>query len=265
MRFAVVGDPIGHSRSPAIHTAAFAALGIDATYEARRVPFTGFDDVVADLRSGALDGVNVTMPHKEHAYDAATTASDGALRTRAVNTLVARDGALAGHNTDIDGVRHAIAALGDVDAPRLVVLGSGGAARAAVVAADGPVAVMARSPDRAVEVLRTTGTSGDVLAWGDEVHGAIVVNATPLGMRGELLPEAVLSTSSAVVDMVYGDTSTPTIQWAGRTGLPSVDGIVMLVGQAARAFELFVGRTAPMEVMDRAARGSVPGSRPGPP
>lgn len=253
MRFAVVGDPIAHSRSPAIHRAALATVGEHGSYEAIRVPVDGFDGVVRDLRSGALDGVNVTMPHKDHAYEAAEIRSVDAERTHAVNTLVMRDGRMEGHNTDVDGVRHALALIGD-RSQRVVVLGSGAAARAAIVAVDEGVAVMARSADRAVEALRATAVHGDVVAWGSDVAGATLVNATPLGMHGEDLPEVVLQSAGALVDMAYGNDTTPAVAWATASGLRCADGVDMLVGQAARAFTLFVGRPAPVAVMERAAR-----------
>lgn len=254
MRLAVVGDPIRHSRSPAIHTAALAAVGLDGSYVARRVATDDFDGVVADLRSGALDGVNVTMPHKDHAYAAAEVRSASADRTHAVNTLLVRSGRLEGHNTDVDGVRHALGVVGS-DAPRVVVLGTGAAARAAIVAVTGDVAVMGRSTDRAVDALRSTGTTGDVLVWGADVDGSIMVNATPLGMRGEMLPEAVLATAAGLVDMAYGAEPTPAIGWARMHGLAHADGIDMLVGQAATAFTLFTGLPSPVDAMERAARG----------
>ena len=253
MNLAVVGDPIHHSRSPLIHTAALAAFGLDGTYVARRVPRDGFAAVVRDLTSGILDGVNVTMPHKDHAFAAAGARSPAAERTRAVNTLVRGASGLEGHNTDVDGVRHALRLVAPPTAG-VVVLGTGAAARAAVVAATGPVTVMGRSPERAAATLRTTGTSGDILEWGARVHGAVVVNATPLGMRAEALPESVLSSAGGLVDMAYGDEETPAIARARAHGLPFADGIDMLVGQAAAAFTLFTGRPAPMETMERAAR-----------
>lgn len=255
MRFAVVGHPVSHSRSPAIHTAAFAAAGIDASYIAVDVPPDGFATVTDWLRSGELDGVNVTMPHKAHARDAADLADDAARRTGAVNTLVRRDGNLEGHNTDIDGVRHALASIGAAEAERVAVLGTGGAARAAIVASPGRIAVMARRTDDAVDALRTTATEGDVLEWGTPVDGAVVINATPIGMKGERLPEPILASAGALVDMVYGPEQTPSMAWASHEGLPAADGIAMLIGQAVSAFEIFVGVRAPVDAMERGARG----------
>ena len=258
MNLAVVGDPVSHSRSPAMHTAAFRATGIEGTYRALRVPAGAFPTVVAELRSGDLDGVNVTMPHKDAAYAASSDRSPDAERTRSVNTIVMRGGELVGHNTDVAGVRHALSRLG-VDAERTVVLGTGGAARSALVAIEGPVAIMGRSPGRARLAIESTDTTAAILPWGASVAGAVVVNATPIGMGGvlgdETLPDTVLASASGIVDMVYGDDPTPTIRWAANAGIPHIDGITMLVGQAVAAFEVFTGIPGPRDVMEQAARG----------
>lgn len=254
MRFAIVGDPVEHSLSPDIHNAAFAHFGMDARYERLPTARGSFAGVVEALRSGELDGVNVTMPHKGSAYEAAESVSEAARRTRAVNTLVRRDGLLAGDNTDVDGVRHSRALLGLVDAP-FVVLGTGGAARAAIVAcADGDVTVMARHPERATAALGTCAVVGTVVEWGVPVDGAILINATPLGMHGEKLPIAMLEAASGLMDMVYDSKPTPAVTWAVDNGMPVADGIDMLIGQAMSAFEVFTGRTPPIEVMTEAAR-----------
>lgn len=254
MRFAIVGDPVDHSRSPDIHNAAFAHFGMDARYERLPTPRGSFAAVVEALRSGELDGVNVTMPHKGSAYEAVDSATESARRTRAVNTIVRRDGRLAGDNTDVDGVRHSRSLLGLVDAP-FVVLGSGGAARAAMVAcADGEVTVMARHPERATAALEACSVSGGVVDWGVAVDGAILINATPLGMHREMLPIAMLEAASGLIDMVYDSEPTPAVTWAVRNGLPAADGIDMLIGQAIAAFEVFTGRSAPIDVMTAAAR-----------
>jgi shikimate dehydrogenase len=234
-------------------------MGIAGTYRAIRVPSGAYPTVLERLYAGDLHGVNVTMPHKDVAYATADRRSADANRTRAVNTVVVRDGRLHGSNTDVAGVRHAIATV-RTGADRVVVLGTGGAARAALVAIVGPVAVMGRSSDRARMALEAAATPGGLLPWGSSVDGAVVVNATPIGMTGggtsdDALPEAVLESASAIVDMVYGDHVTPTIRWAERAGIPHADGITMLVGQAVAAFEVFTGVPGPLDVMERAARG----------
>jgi shikimate dehydrogenase len=255
MKFGVVGDPVSHSRSPAIHRAGFAAVGVDATYDFLPTPPDGFATIVERLRTGELTGVNVTMPHKDHAFDAADTVSASAARTRSVNTIVREHGVLAGYNTDVDGVRYALRIVGEPES-RVLILGSGGAARAAIVALEHlDITVATRRRVSAEEASSATGVDVAVVPWGSGVPGAVIVNATPVGMHGEGLPAEVVTQASAVIDMAYGDDVTPAVAWARDHGVPVADGIDMLVGQAATAFAHFTGHEPPLEAMASAARG----------
>jgi shikimate dehydrogenase len=255
VRFGVVGDPVSHSRSPAIHRAGFAAAGLDASYDFLPTPPDGFATIVERLRHGDLDGVNVTMPHKEHAFEAADRVSASAARTTSVNTIVRQDGDLVGYNTDVDGVRHAHHIVGAPSSP-VLVLGTGGAARAALVALEHlDITVAARRPASAQMASASTGVDAAVVRWGVGIPGALVVNATPVGMHGEALPMEVLDQASAIIDMAYGHGVTPAIAWARDHDRPFADGLDMLVGQAARAFTHFTGHQPPLEAMISAARG----------
>ena len=251
MRFAIVGDPVDHSLSPVIHQAGFSALGIASEYVRVRIERGGFDRVVAMLRSGELDGVNVTMPHKRSAFDAMDVRSEVAERTGAVNTItVGSEGELVGTNTDVAGVRHALDIVDAGGSTPVLVLGGGGAAAAAVVACSGrPIFVSARRGSAADALLRTSSTTGMSVPWGEGVAGAVVVNATPLGMHGESLPDGPLITASALVDMTYGSGVTNATAWASEHGIPAADGLDMLLGQAYAAFEVFTGQPAPREAM----------------
>jgi len=246
----LLGDPVEHSRSPAIHIAALAAVGIEGSYQARKVDRSGLVTAVAEVRYGRLDGGNVTMPHKEAAFDAVDRVSEMALRTGAVNTLVHRVGMAFGDNTDVAGI---LTIWGDaglsVTAP-VLVLGSGGAAAAALVAlADRTLHIAARSPDGASALLERTRVAGEVLEWGTGVDGAIVVNATPVGMEGEALPDAMLANASGLVDFPYGELQTPAVGEVAGRGLPVADGRDMLLAQAAASFELWTGVAAPIDAM----------------
>ena len=255
MRFAVVGDPIDHSRSPAIHRAAFDHLGIDARYDAIRVPEGTFGTVVAMIGTGALDGVNVTMPLKTEAFEAVDHLGPEASASRAVNTVIPTDDGLRGDNTDVDGVTFAVERLGLDDETPVVILGGGGAARAAAVAMRARTTVIqTRRPGLGSELLAITGVDGTERAWGEPVDEAIVINATPLGMKGEDLPAGMLTVAAGLVDMVYGEHGTSAVHDARRAGLPVSDGLDMLVGQAASAFEQFTGHRAPVAAMEAAAR-----------
>lgn len=256
MRFAVVGDPVEHSRSPAIHNAAFAALGIDAEFGWLRVQRGGFDQVVHALRSGGLDGVSVTMPHKHAAYEAADERSESAMRTGAVNTLLVARDRLIGHNTDVAGVRHALATIeSDTTAP-ILILGTGGAAAAALLAVDGrQVHLSGRREERARSLEDRVGVKATIVPWEEPVSMSTVINATPLGMAGEDLPDGVVERAAALLDMTYGVQRSPALAHALALGIPAADGLAMLTGQALEAFELFTGQKAPATTMEHAARG----------
>ena len=255
MRFGIVGDPVTHSRSPAIHMAGFKIRGIDATFDFIPTPMDGFDAVEARLRSGDLVGVSVTMPHKTHAYEAVDGLSDIAQRTHAVNTITAVGGVLSGTNTDVAGVRFAVDAADAAEGP-VLVLGAGAAAAAAVVALEGRRTYVSSRDERAASgVLAITGLNGSVVPWSEGVAGSVVVNATPVGMHGDELPPSVLAVASAIIDMAYGPDETPAIAYAVSHGLSHADGLDMLVGQAVEAFEVFTGAEPPIDAFYQAARG----------
>lgn len=257
MNFAVVGDPVDHSLSPVIHNACFDYLGIRARYTTMRIPEGDFGRAVAALRSGDLDGINVTMPLKAEAFAGVDTRSRTAKRSLSVNTVVSEGGVLVGHNTDVGGVVYAVERLRlDPNTP-VLILGAGGAARAAAVAMeDRELSISTRNPQAAAELLESTVEFGEVLGWQQPVEGAVVINATPIGMRSERLSIAVIEGAAGFVDMAYGDQETPSTQLAKRLGIPVSDGIDTLIGQASEAFALFVGQRPPIEVMEHAARNT---------
>lgn len=255
-RYVVLGSPVGHSRSPAIHTAAYEALDLDAEYERREVDEAGLADALDDIRSGALDGANVTMPHKRLAARLADRLDPVATRLGAVNTLVGAAGAVIGHATDGAGVLHAWRRGGLPTDTRILVLGAGGAARAAVdvLAARHAVAVSARRAEAAADLM-DLGADG-VVPWGTPVPGAVVVNATPIGMAGDDLPAGVVEAGAGLLEMVYAPERTPAVRRALGAGLAVGWGIDMLVGQAAASFALWFGTEPPLEAMTEAAKHS---------
>jgi shikimate dehydrogenase len=256
IRLAVVGDPIGHSRSPAIHGAAMAHLGIHGSYVARRVGAGDLGLVVQELRDGSLDGVNVTMPLKTEAAALTDTLTPEAEASGSVNTMRLRSGAVEGHSTDVVASARALShERFDPKAP-VLILGAGGAAAAAIIGAtERQVYVAARNIGRAATLVARIG-SGEVVPLGVGVAGALVINATPLGMGGERLPEAVTMTASGIVDLPYGPHETLTVAGARAIGLPFMDGVEFLVLQAAASFEWWTGLPGPLEVMVRAARNT---------
>jgi shikimate dehydrogenase len=256
-RFAVIGDPVAHSKSPAMHRAAFRALGMPHSYEARRVTTDELPGVVEELREGRYDGLNVTLPHKEAALALADHRAAGDLR--AANTLVrTRDGLVMAHNTDVPALAEELRLLAGERAPwptrRALVLGSGGAALAAVAALRSlgarDVAVRARA--RRASETQVWAPSPD-----SESRTLAVVQATSAGMLGadpgEVVADAVawdaLPVDAIALDVVYAPPETPFLVAARHRGLRCANGLGMLARQGALAFELWLGVAAPLEVM----------------
>lgn len=255
--FAVIGDPVAHSLSPVMQNAAFLALGLDAAYVALRC---APDDVPAIMRTLAADGGggNVTAPHKARARAALSRASDRVERTGACNTFFGRDGVLCGENTDVTGVQGALDAL-DAPAAGWLVLGTGGAARAAALAAierGVPVAARSRSVERRDAFLAWFEEQGGAPA--DEGECRVVINATPLG-HGDDDPLPAdprsLAGMGVALDLVYRRGETAWIRAMRAAGVRASDGRTMLVAQGAEALERwFPGAVAPVEVMRAAVR-----------
>jgi shikimate dehydrogenase len=260
----IIGDPVTHSRSPAIHNAAYAALGLDWVYVAFAVARGRATAALSGLRELGVAGVNVTMPHKEDAARACDELSATARSLGAANTVVVRDGRLVGDSTDGAGFVAALRADGHDPVGRTcAIVGTGATARALAHALGGSgakvvVAGRRREPAEAAAALAPGGTS-TLLGDAGGVLGAadVVVNATPLGMRGESPPfdPEVLHGGQLVVDAVYDPVETPLLAAARARGACAVNGLGMLVHQAAIAFALLTGREAPLDVMLAAARG----------
>jgi shikimate dehydrogenase len=257
-RAAVIGHPVAHSRSPAMHTAAYRALGLDWEYAAVDVPPSGLAGFIACLDADGYAGVNVTIPHKQAVLGLCGELSDEARRSGSVNTVLVRAGGLRGETTDGAGL---LWALGPVEPADALVVGAGGAARAVVAAlavAGWRVAISARRPEAAAEL------GAQAAPWPPAQRAALVVNTTPIGqheypMSGTQYsyPPALIEPEMIVVDLAYrGDGApTPLIEAAGERGARAVDGLEVLVGQGIFAFELFTGVAAPVDVMRAAARG----------
>lgn len=250
MRLVVLGDPVGHSLSPTIQQAAFDAVGIPGTYEARQVDVEAMSVAVAEMRDGVLDGANVTMPHKAVAARLADRLDAAAQRSGAANTWVRVDQDIVGHNTDVGGVSTVWKWAGLPVAAPVMVLGAGGAAAAALLALEGRrVHVSTRRAEAGAELLSRLGIGGAVVPWGSGIFGAVVVNGTPLGMAGEALPDGVLEGATGLLEMAYGSGPTPAALSMSAAGLPVATGPEMLLAQGAASFELWTGRRAPVNAM----------------
>ena len=252
----VIGDPIAHSKSPLIHNFWLAKLGTDAEYRACHVRADELADYFARRREDAKwRGCNVTAPHKVTAMSEVRTRKGVRSMIGAINTIVpSSDGDLDGANTDLEGIIRPIEAV-DVERGSLVVIGAGGAARAAVAASIAlgfaQVLVLNRSVEKARQMLDSVRPDARVLRLTDQVPAAdVLINASPLGQSGQPSPNIaleLLKSTSLVFDMVYAPVETHLLKDARARGLRTIDGLQMLVGQAAAAFELFFGQPAPRE------------------
>jgi shikimate dehydrogenase len=237
-----------------MHTAALDHIGVAGTYSARDVDLAAFHAGIAELRSGELDGANVTMPYKRRAYEMCDETTEQGERVGAVNTLLLRRSSLVGENTDVAGILTAWELRRLPDGGPVIILGAGGAAAAALVALAGrPQYVVARRPERAHQLTRRIGTGAVVTVWGEPVPPGVVVNATSIGMGGEPLPDFLLESATGLFDMPYGATSTPAVTTVRRRSFPVADGLDMLVGQAVASFAAWTGVDVPEAVFRRAA------------
>ena len=251
--YAVMGNPIAHSKSPRIHTLFAAQFGHDIEYRAILVEPGHFARAVADFQAQGGKGLNITVPFKEEAWALATARSARAQRAGAVNTLLLNpSGAHYGDNTDGMGlVRDLKNNLGcQLAGRRVLLLGAGGAARGVVepLLDEKPslLVIANRTPGKAMELVRTFQDSGRVEGCGlDELAGRsfdVIINATAAGLRGEIpaLPRGVVQVHSWCYDMMYADEPTAFMRWAQEQGAErTLDGLGMLVEQAAEAFFLW--------------------------
>ncbi len=258
-RLAVLGHPVSHSRSPAMQNAALGALELwDWEYEAIEVAPENFQAKVREMGAGGFVGANVTVPHKQAALALADEASEASQQIGAANTLVFTEAGIEAHNTDADGL---LAALPITPRGRhVLVLGAGGAARAAVWALrweGAEVEVWNRTPEKAAALCAELG--GAAVTDPRQDRYEILVNTSAAGLRGEdpfehlpLEPD-LFATGQTVVDMVYGERRSLLLEAAEKAHAESVDGLEILVQQGARSLEIWTSREPDLDVMRRAA------------
>lgn len=252
----VIGDPIAHSKSPLIHRFWLEALGIQADYRATHIRADALADYFAERREDSTwRGCNITVPHKEAAL--AHVADPGGIRETigAINTVFRDErGDSAGTNTDAAGFWSPISAL-DLQGKPVAVVGAGGAARAVLFALArvgvGPVTILNRTPLKGVGLLAAFGLKGQALPLTAPLPpAALLINASTLGMTGQPpldLDLTPLPDEAIVYDLVYAPLQTGLLQAAEARELETVDGLDMLIGQAALAFELFFDAEPPRE------------------
>ncbi len=255
----VIGDPIKHSKSPTIHGFWLEKLGIVADYGAVHVTPEGLADYIAARRDDPhWRGCNVTIPHKIAVMDVVDDPGDVRRTIGAMNTVLRNsDGSLMGTNTDAAGFYGPISGMA-LDGAHAIVIGSGGAAHGILFALSragiGSVTILARNALKAAGLLARFGLKGDVKPIGAPLPSAVLlVNASPLGMAGQPTLDLDLSPlpdGSVVYDIVYAPLVTNLLAAAQDRDLATVDGLEMLIGQAALGFELFFGAEPPRDLDD---------------
>lgn len=253
-QYAVIGHPVGHSRSPFIHSRFAAQTGQNLNYTTIDAAPADFAAVVGDFFARGGKGLNVTVPHKEAAVRIADQLTPRAQRAGAVNTLALQEGGLLGDNTDGAGLardlvnNHRVSIAGR----RVLLLGAGGAARGVLAPLLGlrpsQLCVVNRNPVRARELVDAFSDMGvlKAISYGDLVNEPwdIVINATAASLAGELpaLPPGIVSAQSICYDLAYARDDTPFLRWAHQRGVArAMDGLGMLVEQAAESFHLWRG------------------------
>ena len=232
-------------------------MGIDAVYVALDVARDRIDAAVDGIEALGFLGANITVPHKRAVYLRIPRRSSDAEASGAANTVYWDDGALAVDNTDVEALRQVMARdVGLSAGEGVVLLGTGGAARAAAVALGHfgvTVEVVGRRPE-AVNEIRGIATAADAVS-GDVAEPRLVINATPLGLQGEALPDRfmALTEGQVALDLVYGPVDTPFVAAARSGGAAALDGRGMLLHQAAAAFQRWTGVEAPLAIMTAAA------------
>ena len=263
---AVVANPIKHSISPFIHNSAFEATNTNGVYLAWEVDATELAETVANIRRYQMYGINLSMPYKEQVIPYLDQLSAEACLIGAVNTVVNREGTLIGYNTDGKGFFKSLPSF-KISRKRLVLLGAGGAAKAILAQAilDGvsQISVFVRSSSMEKtrpyleKIQNATGFRVDLFALEDVqdlqdsiTKADLLVNATSVGMDGSSQPiptSIVLPEKLMVADVIYQPFETPFLKWARNQGNQSINGLGMLLYQAAEAFELWTGKEMPTD------------------
>ncbi len=261
-RLAVLGHPIGHSRSPEMHNAALADLGLapEWSYEAIEVAPDAFEERVTQMPEEGFAGVNVTVPHKGAAVAVATVPSETAREIGAANTLTFAEGEVFADNTDAPGLLATLPR--SPSGMRALVLGAGGAARAvvwALVREGAAVEVWNRTPLRSENLCEELG--GEPVADPDAEGYDLILNSTAVGLGGEdpftelPLRRDAFKPGQVVLDMVYGSEPSRILATAEDAGATVIDGIEILVRQGALSLRRWTGREPSLDVMRAAARG----------
>ena len=266
--FAVIGDPINHSLSPNIHSAAFRELNLDSSYIGYRIPKGELESGVEGLKKIKITGFNVTIPHKIEMMKYLDKMDESCSIIGAVNTVVNNDGVLKGYNTDMDGFLEPLKKRNiSIQDKKILLIGAGGAARAII-------AGMSKEKAERVDIANRTTKNAEKLSEFatrielstnvkkiEEIKNLqnydIIINSTSLGLKNELSPISFeqINQDSVIYDIVYSPMNTDFIKKAKDKKLEVIYGYEMLLGQATRAFEIWHGMKAPYNAMKKALLG----------
>ncbi|AGF76816.1 shikimate dehydrogenase [Desulfocapsa sulfexigens DSM 10523] len=255
--YGIIGNPVTHSLSPAMHNAALAALGIDAVY----LPFPASDiaAAVTGIRGLGIQGLSVTIPHKESVMALLDTVDPVAVKIGAVNTIVNTEKVLTGLNTDWLGATRALEEEIDLSGAHAVILGAGGSARAigfGLLEKGASITLCSRTESRGRRLADELHCPWISLEESDRLRGDVLINATSVGMVPQIentpVSEEVTSQFQVVMDIVYAPMKTRLLREAEAGGCKIINGLEMLLYQGVAQFEIWTGKDAPVSVMRKA-------------
>jgi len=256
MRFALFGNPLGHSLSPLMHGAAFREMGLDASYRAIRVE--NVREIPAEMERLDITGASITIPHKTGIMPYLDTISVSAERIGAINTVTRENDRLRGDNTDWAGLIHALKEKIDIAGKRVVVLGAGGAARAAVYGIlheRGIPVIVNRTVDTGQQLAREFECDFVPLKGIGTISADCLINTTPVGMFPDMesspVPREVLPHFDCVMDIVYNPLETRFLKDAAAAGCGVISGIAMFVHQGAEQIRIWIDLEPPTELMEQ--------------
>ncbi len=261
--YAVIGDPIDHSLSPAIHNAAFGFLRMDCAYIAYRIPKGELTSGIDALKKIQISGFNVTIPHKVDMMGFLDEADENCKTIGATNTVTNENGFLKGYNTDMDGFLDPIKKRNiDCKDSDVLLVGAGGAARAIVVGFTKEkvhkITIANRTKERADGLIKFANSLGVESDYSDLTNAGniagkykFIVNATSMGLKGSMCPISTraITKDSIVYDIIYMPVETELIEQSKKQGATIIYGWEMLLGQAMRSFEIWTNRVAPYQAM----------------
>ncbi len=261
-RYGILAYPAGHSLSPVMHAAAFAALGVAASYERFEIPPEGLAEFIQRVREEKIAGLSVSIPHKVEIIPLLDKVDKSAEQIGAVNTVSWQDGKLVGTNTDWVGAMGTLETVTDLKSKKVVLLGGGGAARAIVYGLqlrNASTTVLTREEWELEGIKKDFDISTDLITNLAKYEPDILINATPLGMAGELMGQSFVPAGyfeehkPLVFDIVYNPAETQLMKDAKASGCETLAGLGMLIRQGAAQSRLWTGKDAPVEVMQAAA------------